>query len=62
MKIADIRSKHPEELTQLLQENCVKLGKMQFEKQAKTLKKTHELGMLKRDIARIRSIINERKK
>ena len=56
MKPADIKSKDSHELEQFLHEYQVKLGKMEFEHQAKTLKKTHELGMLKRDIARIKTI------
>lgn len=58
MKTADIKTKDPRELEQLLQEYQVKLGKMEFEHQAKTLKKTHELGILKRDIARIKTFLH----
>lgn len=58
MKIADLKSKDARELEQMLQEFQVKLGKLAFEHQAKTLKKSHELGMLKRDIARIHTLLH----
>ena len=61
MKKADITSKDSHELEQLLQEIQVNLGKLQFERQAKTLQKSHELGILKRDIARIKTIQHGRK-
>ena len=62
MKPADIISKDSNELEQLLQEYQVKLGKLEFEHQAKTLKKSHELGIMKRDIARIKTILHDRNK
>ncbi len=62
MKIADVPTKDSHELERLLHEYQIKLGKLKFEQQAKTLKKSHELGVLKRDIARIKTILHERNK
>ncbi len=60
MKIADIKNKDKSELEELLKEYQVKLGKLSFERQSKTLKKTHELGIAKRTIARIKTLLYER--
>ncbi|MEK7583005.1 MAG: 50S ribosomal protein L29 [Patescibacteria group bacterium] len=61
MKISEMTIKSSDELEQMLQEHQIKLGKLQFQRQAKTLTKSHELGILKRDIARIKTILHGRK-
>ena len=57
MKIADIKNKDKSELEEMLKEYQVKLGKLAFEHQSKTLKKTHELGIAKRSIAQIKTLL-----
>lgn len=60
MKIADIKNKDSNELEEIIKEHLVKLGKLSFERQSKTLKKSSEIGLLKREVARMRTIIKER--
>jgi len=47
-----------EELKTKLQELQLKLGKLQFQRRSKSLKKGHELGILKKDIARIQTFLH----
>lgn len=60
MKTTDLRSKSIEELKELLREITAKLGKLTFERTAKRLTKSSELGDLRRDRARINTILHER--
>ena len=60
--MADLKTKDTGELKELVREFRVRYGRLAFERQAKTLKKSSELGSVKRDIARMLTIINERTK
>lgn len=60
MKIAEIKNKDGAELEVMIRELSVKLGKLTFERQSKTLKKSSEIGMIKRDIARAKTVLKER--
>jgi len=62
MKYTDLKSMNVEELRAKLQELRVKLGKLQFERKSKTLKKGHELGIVKKDIARLLTLTNSASK
>ncbi len=60
MKTADLRNKSAQELS----EELVSLRKTQFEKRmafaAGQLTATHELGQLKRNIARVKTVLTEK--
>lgn len=61
MKARDFRDQSVEELEATLTETRKKLFELTNEKkQAKQIDKPHQLGLLKKDIARIKTIINEK--
>lgn len=57
MKIADITAKTTEELREMLKEQQLKLGKLSFERQSKTLKKSSDIGKTRKMIAQIKTIL-----
>ena len=57
MKIADIKNKGKNELEEMLKEHQIKLGKLSFERQGKTLKKSSDLQKTKRTIAQIKTFL-----
>lgn len=57
MKIVDLKNKDKRELEALLIEEHVKLGKLMFERESKTLKKTSDLGKTKKTIAQINTLL-----
>lgn len=60
MKIADLKNKDAGELRELLHQERIQLGKLQFERQAKTLKKSSDLGATRKTIARILTLLTQR--
>ena len=62
MKIADIKTKDTNELEALLKESQIKLGKLTFQRTGKTLSKPSELQKIKKEIARIKTVLHERNK
>ena len=58
MKHSELKSMSKDELENKLLELNTKFGKLQFERKSKTLKKTHELGMIKKDIARVQTLLH----
>ena len=58
MKIADLKNKNAQSLRELLLEEQAKLGKLMFERQSKTLKKTSDLQKTKRTIAQINTLLH----
>ena len=61
MKAQELRSKKPEELQRLLQEKRVECCKARFDVKSNQVKNNQQEGKLKKDIARILTIINEGK-
>ena len=55
MKFTEIKKMDARELQARLRELSLELGKLEFEREAKTLKKGHKIGMIKKDIARIQT-------
>ena len=62
MKTKDLRNLTPEELEQKLEETYKKLLKMRSDIKIGRLEKPHEIEICRRDVARIKTIQNERKK
>ncbi len=60
MKAADLKTKDSNELEEMLKEMQVKLGKLNFERQRKTLKKGSEYSTTKRTIAQIKTFLHGR--
>ena len=58
MKYKEIQLMSRQEIQAKLQELRLQLGRLRFERQSKTLKKSHELGTIKRDIARIQTALH----
>ena len=61
MKAKELRQKSDEELKRLLSELREKIRRLRFEVQLKHLKNVKLLWKTKKDIARILTILNERK-
>ena len=59
-KTKDLKELTPDELVHLLHESEETLAKQQFQHALKQLQDTAYLNILKHDIARIKTIINER--
>ena len=57
MKFSEIQSRSQAELNEMLKELQVKLGKLRFELTNKSLKDTSQLGKVKKDIARILTML-----
>lgn len=62
MKARELRNLTDEELNQRLQELYRKLFELRSQIKIGRLEKPHEVRMCKRDIARIKTILNERKR
>jgi ribosomal protein L29 len=60
MKAADLKTKDSSELQEMLKELQVKLGRLSFERQRKTLKKSHEVSQTRKTIAQIKTFLHER--
>lgn len=61
MKAQELRDQSVEELAATLTDTRRQLFELTNEKkQAKQIEKPHQLGLLKKDIARIKTIINEK--
>ncbi|MBU3901130.1 50S ribosomal protein L29 [Patescibacteria group bacterium] len=58
MKAKELRQKTKEELTRTLKENREKLRSLRFDLADKKLKKTDAIGKVRREIARILTILN----
>ncbi len=59
MDYTDLQSKGIPELNSLMSELKLKLGKLRFQLKNKTLKNTSELGIVRRDIARINTALKK---
>lgn len=57
MKAKDIKNKTIQEITEMLKEERIKLGKLRFELSNKTLKDVSQIRKTKKDIARILTLI-----
>lgn len=57
MKYKDVQSMAPQELRDKLNELRLALGKLEFQRASKTLTKSHEIRMIKKDIARIQTAL-----
>ena len=60
MKAKELRNRDHKELTEILLSSRKKLSEMTFEFSAKKLKNVKEVGNLKKEIARILTVINEK--
>ncbi|MBU2037258.1 50S ribosomal protein L29 [Patescibacteria group bacterium] len=58
MKAKELRQRPKEELAMIIKESREKLCSLRFDSAAKKLKKTDEIGKLKREIAQILTILN----
>ncbi len=58
MKIKELRQKSKKELSNLLKENRRKVGQLQFDLASKKLKNVRQVRELRRDIARILTLLN----
>jgi ribosomal protein L29 len=61
MKAKELRQKTEKELKDLLQENRHKVGELKFDLASKKLKNVKQITGLKRDIARILTLLNQSK-
>lgn len=57
MKIAELKQKSQEELESLLRENKFRVDELRFLIHQKKVKNFKEMGVLKKDIARIQTIL-----
>jgi large subunit ribosomal protein L29 len=60
MKVKELRQKTEKELRDLLNEDRRKLGQLKFDLASKKLKNIREIRELRRDIARILTILKEK--
>ncbi|MDA3815425.1 MAG: 50S ribosomal protein L29 [Patescibacteria group bacterium] len=61
MKAKEIREKNPEELKNILQDKKVELCQLRFEVKANQIQNHQQLKSVRRDIARIETILGESK-
>jgi len=61
MKTKELRSKNKKELEELLFEKRRKLGQLKFDLSFKKLKNVREIREIRKDIARIFTILKEKK-
>jgi len=61
MKIKELRLKTNKELTDLLNENRQKLGQLKFDLSSKKLKNVNEFKELRKNIARILTLLKNEK-
>jgi large subunit ribosomal protein L29 len=62
MTTKEIRDLAPSELTTKLRETRAQLLQLRLRKQTGQVEKTHELRVLRKDIARIQTIVREKNK
>lgn len=60
MKLNELKQKNKEELGSLLDELKVKVGELRFKLANRQLKNFKEIGQVKKDIARIKTIIKQK--
>ena len=60
MKTKDLHQKTEKELNELLIDNRYKLGKLKFDLSSKKIKNVREIRDLRRDVAKILTILNEK--
>lgn len=60
MKPTDLRKKTKEDLEKILKENKEKLSKSSFDLSLNKLKNVREIGKIKKEIARILTILKEK--
>ena len=60
MKASELREKSSEELRQQHLDLLEQQFKLRMQKASGQLSRTHELGAVRRDIARVKTILNER--
>ena len=61
MKTKELRQKTKDELAMMLKENREKIRSLRFDSAIKKLKKTNELGEVKKQIARILTITADKR-
>lgn len=61
MNIKELVNKTEKELKDMLKDVKFRLGQFKFELSSKKLKNTNQIGELRKDIARILTILNNRK-
>ncbi len=59
MKAKELRGKSKEELEKIFTENCIKLQELKFRVANKQIKNIREVRDLKKDIARIKTLLNQ---
>lgn len=57
MKYSELQNKNKSELTEMLKELKIKLGKLRFDLSASTLKDVSQIKKSKKDIARIATVL-----
>ena len=62
MKAKEIRTQTIEKLQQLLREKRIELGELRFQSKVEQLRQNHQVGILKKDIARILMVLSEKSK
>lgn len=60
MKFTDLQNKSVPELQERLKEARIKLGRFKFELANKTLKDSSQIGKVKKEIARIMTVLNKK--
>ena len=60
MKIHEIREMKTEEIIQRIKDEELNLVDLRFSHQLKQLTNTSKIGLVKKDIARLKSVLNER--
>ena len=60
MKITEIREKSSEQLTTLLKEQKEELFNLRFQNTINQLDNPHKIADVKKDIARVKTILNEK--
>lgn len=60
MKLTDLQNKSVPELQERLKEARIKLGRFKFELANKALKDSSQIGKVKKEIARIMTVLNKK--
>lgn len=60
MDFSELKNKSVSELNELLAELGAQLRELRFQALAKSLKQTHRVSALRKDIARIKTFINQK--
>lgn len=61
IKISDLKNKNNKELEKMVKEKKERLDTLRFKMPRKEVKNYKELGMIKKDIARILTVVNNAK-